>query len=626
MEAKNMPKILYGLHIGEHGFDAENMINEIKTDCIDRGMNFATIRTPKRVPVDPKYFLEWAKYLADNKIYFIFLYTIQHAPEGQASRFTADIVRQMKEIAGEYFLGDMLGELGSVFCGKLPGYYINGHPPMPPQKVPDMQVAKDNYIKAVEHYMDIERSIGMDKVGVSVVEASLLMPYDLEAGVQLPFAELMGRDPEYVIAGIRGSSKAYAAPLWGSYFAHEWYAGHYHDDMLKRKRLEIEYKYAYMSGSHIICHESGDGVIGAHGRKYPADSEISLECRRFIDRFGQYVKEDDRPDGQPITKVAFMQGNLDSWRGGQGGCFVWSQFSGREWGYHEPEWSWKILGEIYRKYKWFEAESYACCGQDFSGQVPYGTYDIIPSTTPLDVLTQYDTIIFAGWNSMTEDQLCRLEQFVEQGGKLLMSAAHLNASVKREGEFTPIRGGDLSKLFGVKLTGKTLPYNFGMKFRGPSMVDGLLYPYALYDYGDPCFSEGYIDYAELELCGGTAAATIENSFHYKDQPGVPAVIEHKLGKGVAILMANANYPGRDASFPLFRFMTRELLRVGVANAKVRVLGPDTLRYSVYESGDVYILNTDFDTTVTAAVTAGERTETIEVAPLELKHIKLAPIV
>ena len=40
-------KILYGAHIGEHGFDKDLIIKEIEENCLSRGMNFVTIRTPK---------------------------------------------------------------------------------------------------------------------------------------------------------------------------------------------------------------------------------------------------------------------------------------------------------------------------------------------------------------------------------------------------------------------------------------------------------------------------------------------------------------------------------------------------------------------------------------------------
>ena len=622
-----IPDILFGAHIGEHGFEVDDMIREIRENCIARGMNFVTIRTPKRVAVEPSHFLEWARFLAENHVYFIFLYTIQFAPWGKDSQFTADLVKQMREIAGEYFLGDMLGELGSVFCCKMPGYFVKGHAPMPPQGLSDMQEAKDNYVKAVKGYLDIERSLGMDEVGVAVVEATTLSSYNLEAGTTLPIAELMGQDPELTVASVRGAAKAYRASRWGTYFAHEWYAGHHHDDALKRKRLALEYRYAYMNGSGILCHESGDDVLEAYGREYPRTSEISTECYRFINEFGNFMRRDKRPHGTPIVRVAFLQGNLDAWVGtGQSsncaGSSVWSQFQGREWGYNTPEWGWKVLEEIGKKRRWWEFDSYACHGEDLSALPAYGSYDIVPVNAPLDVLCTYDVLLFAGWNSMTAEQLETLSAYVEQGGVLLAGAAHLNASTKRAGEYRAVCDGDVSRLFGCTLTGERFAFEGGVKFRAESAVAGMIYPSSLNSYCDPLFS-GYTEYAKVTLTTGNAVATLENSFHFFDQPGFPALIENKCGKGTAILMTTMDYPGSSAVYPLYRFLVKELLRVSVSHASVRVNGPDALRYTVYEDGTIYLLNTDFDTPITVRVMAKSGITVHEIEPLALLRVQVA---
>ena len=356
-----MENLLYGLHIGEHAFDVDHILQELKENCVERGMNFVTLRTSKtKAPIPKETFVSWAKYLAENKVYFIFLYTIAGAPDGQKSQLTPEIVRAMKEVAGEYFMGDMLGELGTLFCGRQPGYYrADGGPAMPDQTMPDMQQAKEQYIRTVKELMEIEKEVGVADIGVSVVEASVLSSYNLEAGTTMPLAELMPYDPEALVASVRGAARAYKTPLWGTYVAHEWYAGHYHEDALKRKRLELEYKYAYMNGTRVLCHESGDEQITAYGRCYERDSLVSTECREFINAFGEYVKKDKRPAGDPLVKVAFMQGNLDSWTGkGRSGAVlgsnVWGQYEREEWAYNTPEWSWSILSEVGKKRAWWE--------------------------------------------------------------------------------------------------------------------------------------------------------------------------------------------------------------------------------------------------------------------------------
>ena len=77
----------------------------------------------RRKELPQEYYIEWAKYLAENKIYFIFFYLIQFAPDGKDTHLTAETVEKIREVAGEYFLGDMIGETGSSFACKFPGYF-----------------------------------------------------------------------------------------------------------------------------------------------------------------------------------------------------------------------------------------------------------------------------------------------------------------------------------------------------------------------------------------------------------------------------------------------------------------------------------------------------------------------
>ena len=115
--------ILCGVHIGEHGFSADGVIEEIKERVIKPGYNFVTIRTKARAgDIIPKeVYISWARFLRENKIYFIFLYSICLKDGVMKSSFTKDMIDSIKNEAGEYFLGDMFGELGSCFGAKAKG-------------------------------------------------------------------------------------------------------------------------------------------------------------------------------------------------------------------------------------------------------------------------------------------------------------------------------------------------------------------------------------------------------------------------------------------------------------------------------------------------------------------------
>ena len=59
--------VLNGIHIGEHSFVPEKIREEIYDRVIKPGYNFVTIRPGRNLDLDPKYFVEWAEYLAENK-------------------------------------------------------------------------------------------------------------------------------------------------------------------------------------------------------------------------------------------------------------------------------------------------------------------------------------------------------------------------------------------------------------------------------------------------------------------------------------------------------------------------------------------------------------------------------
>ena len=183
--------ILFGIHIGEHGFNADTVIDEINERCIEPGFNHVCIR-PRGPVFDQSYFIKWAEYLTENRIWFSFLYLTQQAPAGLDSRMTPETVAQIKEIAGDYFLGETIGEPGSAYAGKLPGYYLNPEDPTyygaaksvgnrtgnyRLKTYEDMEQAHKGYVKLVKEFMDQNKEMGMPNV--LCVDATAFAKYNL---------------------------------------------------------------------------------------------------------------------------------------------------------------------------------------------------------------------------------------------------------------------------------------------------------------------------------------------------------------------------------------------------------------------------------------------------------------
>lgn len=611
--------MLYGIHIGEHGFDENTVIKEINERVIKPGYNFVTIRTRARFGelVAHETYLKWARLLAENKIYFLFLYTIKTG-EKLTGSIAPETVSAMKEIAGEYFLGDMVGELGSCFGAKHSGYRTPGgdNPHViPKQDFTDVKSAADEFVRIVKDYTELDRSIGMPHI--ASVEPTALSKYVDMGGVDLPMLELMCAYPDVLVSYMRGMARAFDR-TWGTYMAHEWYGGMRHDDMLKRKRLQLGVKYAYLAGSRVFCIESGDELVTAYGNRYETDSEICQDYRDAVNWVKGVADSEKRHEDGPRVKLAFVSGRYDSYCG-WGGSSAWGQYDREEWGHSEPEHSWRLLSEIGTKRQWYDIENY---GETDSSALPaYGMYDIAPIEADVDALSRYDYLIFLGWNTMTDEDMDKLTEYVRRGGRLLMSAAHLNYSTKRSGELVLPPDEKMRALFGATLDG-TVTTNAGVKFDNYTLDPTMRYPVTNGAKSDPIFSEGYHRFAIARPSGANVLAIMSDGFTRSNIEPHPAILENRVGEGYATLVTSLEYPSHLSLYPLYRAMVREWISASARECEVKVIAPDRLRYSVYTDGSIYLLNTDYDIPVTARIVCGDKEQTVTVDSLEMKKISM----
>ncbi|MBE6964655.1 MAG: hypothetical protein E7441_01315 [Ruminococcaceae bacterium] len=621
--------ILNGVHIGEHGFDPDKIIDDIKERAIDAGFNYVILRPGKRKIFEQKYFIEWAKYLAENQIYFAILYNVQYPPEGKESWLEPETVAKMKEIAGGYFLGETIGEPGSMYACKAPDYYINGDTTewRKDQRnyrlrfdYENLSETHEEYVKTVSKFVDINKRSGMPNV--MSVDATGFARYNIEAGIDIPILEAIPGNPDILIPNVRGVAKASKAKIWGTYFAHEWYGGVRHTDVLKMKRLELAYKHAYLCGSSMFVLESGDEKVSAYMPKeemFGPDHFVCQNYRRVLRQMQDILNTDCRPADGPKVKVAFVSGLHDGWAGKWGRSSVFNQFYREEWGYNSAEHSWMMLDELGTKRTWDDVANYG--DNDTSGAPAYGQYDIIPIEASVDVLSAYDYLIFLGWNTMTEENMEKLTEYVRRGGHLLMTAAHLNTSDVRGGKFKCVSGESVEALFGCRFTGEYRKTNGGVNFKYNSLDEKVLYP--TYNTGgcDPLFSAGYTEYMRFGTTTGKAIAFESNGFQARNSD-LPVLIENKVGEGVATLITSTSYPGDRAIYLFYRAVVREMISASARNCDIKVIGSDRLRYSVYEGNKVYLLNTDYDLPIEVKIIYAGKEQTVRLQSLELKSIEL----
>ena len=605
-------KFLNGIRIGEYELNVDKVIDEIREKCIEGRKNYTSIGVYRGEKIAPETYISWAKYMAENDIYFDFAFSADASINLPFSAETAD---KIKEVAGEHFIGIFIPELGSKYAcsgsgyGKLAGYH----------NFEKMSEGRDGFIAHVNDA--VERLGYSDDIGVSVIEATSLVSYVAAAKTGIVVLETMCGDVENTIPLLRGSAKARGDKAYINYVAHEWYGGVDNEDELKKKRLRMVYDYSYMNGGGGVILESGDLCMHSHGLHEGYDHELPKFYRRTLDEFSDFLEADERPEGYPITKVAFVQGNSDGWSSWNCGSSLWNNINNKAWGYGAPEFTNRILSELGTKRRWCDINNFG--PKDYSGAPGYGTFDMVNiGLVSAEALSAYDYLIFTGWNTMTEEIYEKLISYVKGGGKLFMCAAHLNTNDKRDGEVKLLRDGDLTELFGAKLDGNNAHIsNSGVKFF-PSQCADIRYPYDK-DSFDPLLSSGYANYAAVELDGAKPVAILSTSFSEKSNTdGNVALLENKLGEGYAILLTSVDYPGMGQTYDLYRTVVRELLRASHKTADVKVLASDKVRFSVYESGDVYLLNTDFDVPSYAKVEKDGKVTELTLSPCEMKHLKI----
>ena len=184
-----------------------------------------------------------------------------------------------------------------------------------------------------------------------------------------------------------------------------------------------------------------------------------------------------------------------------------------------------------------------------SGNPAGGQYDVVPLETAED-LSRYKALAFVGWNDMNDAQYAKLLEYVRNGGHLLIWPAHCNVSGKRT-ELRLYRDGDLSELCGLRIKGWKTTDVRGFKFVSADSLLGDAIPY----WGsrhDPWWM-GKITPAEIEITEKNARILAGFSYHIReydsDLLAEPALIEHRVGKGMVWTVAVREYPGDGGAFP-----------------------------------------------------------------------------
>ena len=532
--------------------------------------------------------------------------------------FSKDEMDAIADAAGPYFFGRMsIGEAGGVVYWPKT-YTINqrvkNYVNLPPCQTHAQ--AEKLYVDYCRKWLDLERrEIG--KGPLLNVDSSMLQKYQAMAGIDMLCLEVMPGDPHLMHAATRGAARAFGK-TWGSHIAMQCYGGVCFDE-LYQKRWRTSVFYSYLTGADFIYPESGHYTYANTARKqsYSFASPQMKRVRGVIREAWQFARIHQRPSNGPKTTLGLLHGKHDG-TPGLWNRYAWGQYFDDKWLEGPAERGWQLVDKLHRKEQWPKESVQG--ETDFSGQPPFGQYDIVPIEADLDVLKQYTCLLCPGWNTMTADVYRKLKSYVRGGGRLVMYLPQLSTRTDRAKPMRLLNGGDFSDLFGVKIKGRYKTDVRGVKCVADSSVRSWRFPLWRHNT-DPRFIGNFTP-ARVQV---TSAKVISvwSDFYYvpmEDLITKPMLVENRVGKGTAWLVTAWEYP---ADVGLARF-TDDLLRVVTQGEQenIRLLSSDRVRYAVYPARGydvIYMLNTDPDCdALTRLWVCGRETQSFVVPANELR--------
>ena len=409
-----------------------------------------------------------------------------------------------------------------------------------PSEPKDMRTACERFIN----------SLKMTRRGVvRNTGPSTLFKYFYQAGYEWTGAELMYSSTEITAAALRGASDVYGGKR-GAHHAVQWSTSP-HDTEGRYRRYRLALFISYMQGFDEINTEEGlwhlEEYYYFHNRFSPACVNHTKQQQDFY----RYISTHTR-SGKFYTPITFLSGRYDGWR-----CFarannIWGR---EEFGFSDAEKAWDVLTYFYPKSVLSTLYLHDCPDKPagyYSG-TPFGNVDITP--VEAEGFNHYRLLVALGYHCAEEGDLKKFEDFVGNGGKLVIGWPQLSVTVNRE---------DVVKGKHEFLDGKKRNF-VSDTFRGEdvSVCDDLPY-----------------DSVVLYTDGGRAL-----------------VVKKNVGEGELYFVTAKEYAGASSVDAAYREILSLLVPIVLKKERVYAQGNENVQFTVFDNDDgsknIYFIATNW---------------------------------
>lgn len=520
--------------------------------------------------VDDDLLLKWAEFCRDHHIYV----------EAATDFDSGALVKGAKDM------------LHSVGRHEWPGA-VYAFDPAPEWRSEDMKSAMEHYLARLKIEVDRAHRVAPR---AAFGDASGGHRYCYMAGADFIRSETMVPHTQHLCSQARPAAEVFRNGEWGVHIAIQHSVQPYFDNHLGMYFLSLFQP--WMMGANMIYEE--DSLFNLFKEERQSWDDRHTKGKRDMTReFYKFVKTHPRK-GQVVRKIAFVEGRYAAPFNGficdsnqTPDYSVWGLFGNNapEWGHRQPEKCRQLLDVL------MPGASTLPLRQDFTKRrfyfsgTPYGDFDEVPTEASAEYIKQYSLLLHLGWNTMIAEDHAKLEEFVRNGGTLLVGIAQFSTHVRREflndmSDLALWNGGDLSALCGIKVNAA------GKEFSGIwNCSDREKFP-GITLSAQPSRSsdeDGACRLADITLAGA-------EPFIWDADSNLPLVTRFQCGKGTVYTLTAYAYAGHEKLQKVMASLIAHLAQQNLPECFVSDPSGEVFWNMHKESGDIrrlMLLNTDW---------------------------------